>query len=396
MDFSFSAAEESYRAQVRTWLAAHTPAWWRDRDRGAFNQDNQFEELRAWHRQLYEAGYISPAWPVEYGGQGRTQVENAILQEELTRMDAPPTVNGLGINLAGAAIIHHGTREQQQRFLRPMLRADEIWCQGYSEPGSGSDLASVQTRAELRGDRYVVNGQKIWTSGAHRADWNFCLVRTDPAAPKHDGIGFLLISMRSPGIEVQPLEQINGARNFSQVFYTDVEVPAENMVGSPTEGWRVANTVLGYERGAGTLSRSLRFRHMLDEVVALAQKQHAGGEPRSRDPRVRQELAQLAIDIEVLRLLGLRQLTELVSKGKHGPESSIQKVYYSELEQRLARFANDLLGPYGQLWRGSARAIENGRWSVEEVSSRSHSIYSGTNQIQRNIIAERVLGLPKG
>jgi alkylation response protein AidB-like acyl-CoA dehydrogenase len=396
MDFSFTAAEESYRAEIRSWLAAHIPDWWRQRDAASFNQDAQFEDLRAWHRQLYEAGYVSPVWPVEYGGQGRSHVENAILQEELVRMDAPPTVNGLGINLAGAAIIHHGTAAQQQRFLRPLLRADEIWCQGYSEPGAGSDLANVQTRAELRGDHYLVNGQKIWTSGAHRADWNFCLVRTDPSAPKHDGIGFLLIDMRTPGVEVRPLDQINGGRGFSQVFYTDVEVPAQNMVGSPTEGWRVANTVLGYERGAGALSRALRYERVFDEVLALAQKHSRGGAPASRDVRVREELAQLALDIRVLRLLGLRQLTDLAKKGKHGPESSIQKVYYSELEQRLMRFANDLAGPYGQLWRGSPRAVDGGRWAVEEVTSRSHSIYSGTNQIQRNIIAERVLGLPRG
>jgi alkylation response protein AidB-like acyl-CoA dehydrogenase len=395
MDFSFSEAEEAYRAQLRSWLAANIPDWWKARDATTFNQDHSFEQLRAWHRQLYEAGYVSPTWPVEYGGRGISQVENALLQEELVRADAPPTVNGLGINLAGAAIMHHGTEAQKQRFLRPMLRAEEIWCQGYSEPGAGSDLANVQTRAELRGDRYLVNGQKIWTSGAHRADWNFCLVRTDPAAPKHDGIGFLLIDMRTPGVEVRPLEQINGGRGFSQVFYTDVDVPAENMVGKPTEGWRVANTVLGYERGAGALSRALRFQRVFGEVLALAQKRTRGGVPLSQDPRVRQELAQLAIDIQVLRLLGLRQLTELSKKGKHGPESSIQKVYYSELEQRLMRVANQLNGPYGQLWRDSPHAVESGRWAVDEVTSRSHSIYSGTNQIQRNIIAERVLGLPR-
>ncbi len=396
MDFRFSEAEEAYRAEVRSWLAGHTPAWWQSTGAGDLSdQDEHFEDLRAWHRQLYEAGYVGTTWPREYGGWGRSQVEQALLQEELARAAAPPTVNGLGIGLAGPAIMHHGTEAQKKRFLVPMLRADEMWCQGDSEPGAGSDLANVQTRAERRGDVYIVNGQKIWTSGAHRANWNFCLVRTDPAAKKHDGIGFLLIDMATPGVEVAPLVQINGASGFSQVFYTDVEVPAENMVGSPTEGWRVANTVLGYERGAGTLSRCWTFRRELEELVALAKSSERGGVSRNRDPVVRQRLSKLAIDIEVLRLLGLRQLTALSHGGGHGPESSIQKVYYSELNQRLAQLGNDLTGAYGQLAYRSEHAVEGGRWSQRELSARAVTIFSGTSEIQRNIISERVLGLPR-
>jgi alkylation response protein AidB-like acyl-CoA dehydrogenase len=389
MDFNFTPAEEAYRQEVRAWLEASVPVWWRNPEVGEDDED-QFERLRTWHQKLYDAGYVGASWPKEYGGAGRTQVENAILQEEMVKMQAPPTVNGLGIGLCGPALIHHGTDAQRARFLRPMLRAEEMWCQGYSEPGAGSDLANVQTRAIRKGDRYVVNGQKIWTSQAHRADWNFCLVRTDPEAPKHGGIGFLLIDMKTPGIEVQPILQINGQRGFSQVFYQDVEVPAENMVGSPTEGWRVANTVLGYERGAGTLSRSAGFERTLRDLIALARERG-----RTRDPLVRQALAQHAIEVEILRLHGLRQLTALARGERHGPESSIQKVYYSELDQRLTRTGNDLLGPYGQLWRETRRAPEEGRWGSREISARAGSIYSGTNQIQRNIISERVLGLPR-
>jgi alkylation response protein AidB-like acyl-CoA dehydrogenase len=392
MDFRFSEAEEAYRAEVRAWLGANIPDWWikavdEEEEEGT---DTDFEKLRAWHQKLYDAGYVGASWPVEYGGQGRTQVENAILQEELVTNGAPPTINGLGIGLCGPALIHHGTDAQRKRFLRPMLRAEEMWCQGYSEPGAGSDLANVQTRAELRGDHYVVNGQKTWTSGAHLADWNFCLCRSDPDEPKHGGIGFLLIDMKSPGIEVRPLLQINGRSGFSEVFYTDVEVPAENMVGKPTEGWRVANTVLGYERGAGTLSRSARYKRRFAELASLAKKRGAVANPVTR-----QALAQHAIDVEILRLHGLRQLTTLARGESHGPESSIQKAYWSELDQRLMRTGNGLVGPYGQLTHGSPRAPEGGRWAQREVSSRSHSIYSGTNQIQRNIIAERVLGLPR-
>jgi alkylation response protein AidB-like acyl-CoA dehydrogenase len=330
---------------------------------------------------------------VEYGGQGRTQVENAILQEEIVKSGAPGTINGLGIGLCGPALIHHGTETQRKRFLRPMLRAEEMWCQGYSEPGAGSDLANVQTRAELVGDHYVVNGQKIWTSGAHLADWNFCLVRTDPDAEKHGGIGFLLIDMHSRGIEVQPILQINRASGFSQVFYTNVEVPVENMVGQPTEGWRVANTVLGYERGAGLLSQSAGFRRQLGALIELSHSERAAG--ASTDPNVRQELARHAIDVEILRLNGLRQLTRLAQGEGHGPESSIAKIYWSELDQRLARTANNMLGPYGQLDHETHLAPEDGHWGYREVSSRAGSIYSGTNQIQRNIISERVLGLPR-
>ena len=391
MDFRFSESEEAYRAEVRGWLDQNIPEWWRSGQRDAREEmEGDFERLRSWHQTLFDAGYLGSTWPVEYGGQGRTQVENAILQEELVRMHAPPTVNGLGIGLAGPAIMHHGTEAQKKRFLRPMLRAEEIWCQGYSEPGAGSDLANVQTRAELIGDKYVVNGQKIWTSGAQRADWNFCLVRTDPDAPKHGGIGFLLIDMATKGVEVQPLVQINRNRGFSQVFYSDVEVPAENMVGKPTEGWRVANTVLGYERGAGTLSRSAGFEERFSQLAELARETG-----RSERPLERQRLAQFAIEIEILRLNGLRSLTALAKGEGHGPESSIAKVYYSELDQRMARAGNGLTGAYGQLERGSQRAVADGSWSQRELTSRGVSIFSGTNQIQRNIIAERVLGLPR-
>ncbi len=395
MDFSFTQQEEAYRAEVRAWLAGNLPSWRSDREGGeAIDSQSEFDRLRGWHKKLYEAGYIGVTWPVEYGGQGRTHVENAILQEELVRAGAPPTVNGLGIGLCGPAIIHHGTDEQKARFLDPMLRADEIWCQGYSEPGAGSDLANVQTKAEQRGDAWLVNGQKIWTSQAHVADWTFCLVRTDPEAVKHGGIGFLLIDMKSEGIEVTPLVQITRNRNFSQVFFKDVRVPVENMLGQPTEGWRVANTVLGYERGANTLSRYATFRRRFEDLSELARQTRRNGGSASDDLRVRQSLSQLAIDIQVLRLNSLRQLTALARGEKPGPESSLQKLYWSELDQRLSRLGAELCGPFGNLRKGSARA-ERGRWGHRELQSRAVTIFAGTSEIQRNIIAERVLGLPR-
>jgi alkylation response protein AidB-like acyl-CoA dehydrogenase len=396
MDFRFSEAEEQYREEVRAWLERNIPDWWREvGDREVGEDDDLFPKLRAWHQKLYDAGYVGATWPVEYGGQGRGHVENALLQEEMVRANAPPTQNGLGIGLCGPAIIHHGTEEQKQRFLRPMLRAEEMWCQGYSEPAAGSDLANVQTRAILEGDHYVVNGQKIWTSAAHLADWTFCLVRSDPDAAKHDGIGFLLIDMKTPGIEIAPLVQITGGTNFSQVFYKDVRVPRKNMIGGPTEGWRVANTVLGYERGASTLSRYALYKRQLDQLVDLAQRSRRGGGPTSRDPVTRQGIAQLAIDAEVLRLNSLRSLTALAQGHKPGAESSTQKLYYSEFQARLARFGNDLTGAYGQLARSEERAADRGRWTARELASRGPLIFAGTSEIQRNIIAERVLGLPR-
>jgi alkylation response protein AidB-like acyl-CoA dehydrogenase len=399
MDFDFSPGEEAYRREIRAWLSEKIPAWWRERSDGSDREEiageGLFDRLRGWHALLYDSGYVGVTWPEEFGGQGRSHVDNAILQEELVLADAPPTVNGLGIGLCGPALIHHGTDAQKKRFLRPMLRAEEIWCQGYSEPNAGSDLANVQMRAEVRGDYYVLNGQKIWTSQAHVSDWMFSLVRTDAEAPKHGGIGFLLVDMKSPGIEVAPLIQITRNRNFSQVFLKDVEVPRENMVGAPTEGWRVANTVLGYERGASSLSRYANYRKRFTDLTNLAGSIQRDGKAASEDPRVRQQLAQLAIDIEVLRLNSLRQLSRLMRGEKPGAESSIQKLYWSELDQRMARIGTDLCGPFGVLRRQTARAIDKGRWGHRELQSRAVTIYAGTSEIQRNIIAERVLGLPR-
>ena len=395
MDFKFSESEEAYRVSIRGWLDENIPDWWQEADPDERGGDEYFDQHRAWHRELYEAGYVGVTWPVEYGGQGRTQVENAILLEELARADAPPHVNGSGIGLCGPALMHHGSPEQRETHLLPMLKAERMWCQGYSKPGAGSDLANLQTRAELRGDRYVVNGQKIWTSGAHQADWIFCLVRTDPEAERHGGIGFLLIDMQTPGVEVRPLVQITGNRHFNETFFTDVEVPAENIVGKPTEGWRVSNTVLSYERGASTLSAYLTYQRSVGRITDLARSTQRGGRSAATDPVFCQGLAQLATEVEILRLNSLRLLTRLAQGEKPGPESSTMKVYRSELDHRMSRLGNSLTGPYGQLWPGSARAIDGGHWGARQLQSCGGTIAAGTSEIQRNIISERVLGLPR-
>ncbi len=387
---------DAYRRELRGWLEVNLPSWWREEVAPGSNGfelfDSHFEALRVWHRDLFEAGYMGITWPVEYGGRGLDVSHQLVVAEELARADAPPTVNGLGIGLAGAALLSFGTDAQKQRYLRKMLSAEEIWCQGYSEPGSGSDLASLQTRAIRDGDHYLVNGQKIWTSNGKEADWMFCLVRSDPDAPKHGGIGFLLIDMKSEGIEVAPLRQITNGSDFCQVFFTDVRVPAENMVGEPTQGWQIANHVLAHERGASV--DVIRYERQLDTIADSARRQKRGGAPLSQDPRFRQRFAALRVEFEALRQSTYRSLRALESGAELGPESSLHKVMASEFEQRLARLGNDIQGPYGQLWQQGHRTPERGVWQFRELWSRAFSIYSGTNQIQRNIISERVLGLP--
>ena len=390
MDFHFTPEQEAYRAAARAWREAELPDWSRPGFADDAEEATRFERQRAWHRKLCQAGYVGATWPEEYGGRGLDPVSNAILQEELARAEAPPGLNPLGIGLCGPAILQHGSEAQKRRYLPRMLSAEELWCQGYSEPGAGSDLAGLSTRAELEGESYRVNGQKIWTSMADRADWCFALVRTDPSRPRHDGIGFLLIDMRTPGIEVRPITQITGAREFGEVFFSDVRVPAENLVGAPTEGWRIANTVLGYERGANTLSLYPRFRKRFERLVELGRKR--------RGPAaavLRERLAQIAIEVEILRLNSLRQLSQLARGEPPGSEASIQKLYWSELENRFHRLAVDLQGAYGQLVAGSERAIDGGIWQFEELNALRFMIARGTSEIQRNIISERVLGLPR-
>ena len=390
LDFHFTPEQEAYRATVGAWLDAELPDWCAPGFADDADEATRFERQRSWHRKLYEAGYVGATWPVEHGGRELDPVCNAILQEELARAEAPPALNPLGIGLCGPAILHHGSEAQKRRYLPPMLRAEELWCQGYSEPGAGSDLAGLSTRAELEDDHYRVNGQKTWTSLAAQADWCFALVRTDPSRPRHDGIGFLLIDMRSPGIEVRPITQITGEREFGEVFFSDVRVPAENLVGAPTEGWRIANTVLGYERGANTLSLYARFQKRFERLAEL------GRERTGPSAAVlRERLAQIAIEVEILRLNSLRQLSLLARGEAPGPETSIQKLYWSELENRFHRLAVDLQGPYGQLVAGSERAVDGGIWQFEELNARRFMIARGTSEIQRNIIAERVLGLPR-
>jgi alkylation response protein AidB-like acyl-CoA dehydrogenase len=299
-----------------------------------------------------------------------------------------------GITLLGPTLMHWGTEEQKQRYLPTVLPADEIWCQGYSEPGSGSDLASLQTRAVEDGDHFVVNGQKVWTSWAQHADWIFLLVRTDPGAPKHQGISYLLVDMKSPGVTVRPLVQINGDSEFNEVFFEDVRVPKKNLVGEMNRGWMVAVTTLMFERAAS--GNFYRFERLLPQLYDLAKRTEVNGQPALEDTAVRQQLAQFAIEAQAVKYNELRRLTRQLKGLPPGPEGSFAKVTATELNLRIANFAMELLGPYAILEKGSPFAVDQARWSYRMLSSRAGTIAAGTNEIQRGIVGERVLGLPKG
>lgn len=397
MDFAFSAAEEAFRAELRAWLdaelAAHRAEWPASDDEFTLHPDRSFEACLAWHRRLHRGGWVGIAWPRAYGGRGATLVEQMIFQEEMVRAGAPPGVNTIGLMLAGPGIMEWGTEAQRRRFLPPILAADEIWCQGFSEPGAGSDLAALRTRAVLDGDTFRVTGQKVWTSNAHRSQWCLLLVRTAPEAPKHEGISCLLVDMRSPGIVVRPLVQLTGDAEFNEVFFDDVRVPRDQLLGPLHGGWKVAVSVLMHERtGLGSLTH---LRHFTRRLLDLARRTPAPEAPASRDPVVRQALAQCWIEAEVLRLTGLRSLTRRLRGEPPGPEGSVLKLAFSEAYVRMAETAGGILGPAAQLWRGAPRAPDGGRWAFQTLFARRFAIAGGTSEIQRSIIGERVLGLPR-
>ena len=332
-------------------------------------------------------------WPKEYGGRGASVMQRVIFRAELSRLDLAEPGIGMGISLLGPTLMHWGTEEQKQRHLPAVLEGSEIWCQGYSEPGSGSDLASVRTQAIEEGDDFVVNGQKVGTSMAQHADWIFALVRTAPEAPKHKGISYLLIDMHSPGITVRPLVQMTGGKGFNEVFFEDVRVPRKNLVGEKNHGWQVALTTLMFERGGAGQGAAMQE---VRELVSLAKRLTRDGKRAWDDSDVRQKLAEFASEATALKYTGYRQLTRQLRGLPPGPEGSMMKLCGTELGLRMALYAMELLGPYSQFEFGSQFAIDKGKWSFRMLAARGPTIYAGTNQIQHNIIGERVLGLPKG
>jgi len=390
VDFAYSADEERFRAELRTWLERH-PCGPEPEDPKAW-----VAYAKGWQHQLAEAGWCGVAWPKEYGGRGATLIQQIIFQEELARAKAPQFIGLAGLTMGGPVLIAHGTEEQKKKHLRPILSADEIWCQGFSEPNAGSDLAAIKTKAVLDGDTFVVSGQKVWTSWARYADVCMCLVRTDPDAPKHKGITFLLIDMKSPGVTVRPLTQINGDADFNEVFFEEVRVPRKNVVGELNKGWDIAITCLMHERQTLTFSRQLQSKVALVEMLETARRHRRHGAVASADPVVRQALARAYVDSEAMRFLAYRNLTKVLRGGVPGPEGSIEKLFWSEMYQRQLDVAAEMIGPHGQLLRGSKHALDGGRWPHLLLYSKGRTIAAGTSEVQRNIIAERVLGLPRG
>jgi alkylation response protein AidB-like acyl-CoA dehydrogenase len=395
MDFSLTPEQETFRQTVRAWLKENLPREWKDLGRSDIPRVETYELLRTWQRKLYDAGFIGLTWPKEYGGHGLTFMEELILQEEIALAKAPPILNILGVGMAGPTIIAYGTEEQKKRYPPKILSCEEIWAQGYSEPNAGSDLASLQTRAVKDGEDWVINGQKVWTSFAQVADWMMLLARTDPTLPRHKGITYFLLDMKLPGITVKPLRQLTGDSEFNEVFFDNVRVHESRVLGAVNNGWQVGITTLMYERLTLGFGLTMRLRIALDGLFEMARKVEKSGRVVTQDPLARQKLAQVWIDTECLRLTGARAITRLLRGEMPGPEASAGKIGWVETHQKLQELAMELEGPYAQLAKGSDWAVDNGAWQHSFLRSRANSIEGGTTEIQRNIIAERVLGLPK-
>jgi alkylation response protein AidB-like acyl-CoA dehydrogenase len=389
MDLNLTANEQKFRDEFRAWLQANVPAKWAGATTGE-SRDAYTEYLRQWQRTLFEGGWAGISWPKQYGGRGATLMEQAIFQEELALADAPPLLGTIGLSLVGPTIIALGTEEQKTRYLPKILSGDEIWCQGFSEPNAGSDLASLGTKARIDGEDFIVNGEKIWTSFAQIADWCLLLVRTDSDGAKHKGITCLLADMHAPGVSVRPLRMMSGDSGFNEVFFSDARIPRTRILGKINEGWSTAIAALMNERANLGTGVQVLFRRNLNALIARSHEIERNGGPASEDPLVRQKLAQAFLELEILRLNTNRALTSLSKTGVPGPEGSTLKVYWSEMNQRTQQIAQEILGPYGQL-----SELDGGTWQYGFLRSRGNTIEAGTSEIQRNIIAERVLGLPK-
>jgi alkylation response protein AidB-like acyl-CoA dehydrogenase len=378
MDLTFSEQETAFRDELRNWLAENPP----DPRPGEGDEDAVFRWRQDWQRRLYDAGWAAPSWPVEYGGRGVTPSESAIYFEELGRARVPMTANTLGLLLGGPTLMMWGTPEQKERFLGPILSGEEIWCQGFSEPEAGSDLASLKTRAVRQNGDWVVTGQKVWTSGAQYPKWCMLVARTDPDTPKHKGLTYFLMDMRQDGVQVRPLRQITGESEFNELFIEDARIPQENVVGDVGNGWNVALTTLMNERAGIGFASQIRLRHLLDDVIDAA-----GERGLLSDPLVMDALAELHVRCESIRLMAWKGLTHAERYGQPGPEGSLVKWLWSDTNQRLTQLAADIVGP---------EALTAGtEWSYELLRARGNTIEGGTTEVLKNIVAERVLGLPR-
>jgi alkylation response protein AidB-like acyl-CoA dehydrogenase len=382
VDLRDTAEEGAFRAEVREWIARNLPDG--SRSRGA----RRFEDAdREWSRKLGEAGYAGLTWPKEYGGSGAPYTHQAIFLEELARAEAPAHLGVIGIGMAGPTIMAWGSDAQKERYLTKILSAEEIWCQGFSEPDAGSDLAAVRTRIEDRGDHFLVNGQKVWSSFAHIADFCILVGLGDPEAPRYKGLTYVIVDMHAPGVEVRPLTQITGHAEFNEIFFTDVQVPKENLLGEIGGGWQVAMTTLLHERGTLGFALAATLDVAVRKLIALAK------ELQVSDPILRDRIAREWIELQALRYTNIRSLSTLMKTGIPGPEGSASKLVWSENNQRLTKLALEILGSHAQLTDGRGHA--DGYWQYQQLRSRGNTIEAGSSEILRNIISERVLGLPR-
>jgi hypothetical protein len=401
MNPSYSNEAEEYRQKVQAFLAEKLPSTWKGI--GSLEGEQLEEFVTQWRATLASTGYLAPGWPVEYGGGGLSALEQVIVAEEFARAGVPTggPNDVFGIQMLGNTLLLFGSEEQKRHYLPRIISGEDTWCQGYSEPNAGSDLSNVGLKATLDGDQWILNGQKIWTSAGHLADHIFTLARTDPDAPKHKGISFLLVDMRQPGIEVRPIKMISGESEFNEVFYTDAVVPKENVVGGVNNGWAVAMGLLGFERGEAAATAPIRFQAELDRLLLLAKQRGVAS-----DPRIRQRLAWCYSKVQVMRFIGMRTLTQFL-KGHHpGPDGAIFKLYWSEYHKVVTELGIDIIGldalvPTGRKPSSAFQTDDAGApndsmsWAMTFLNARAGTIYAGSSQIQKNIIGEMVLGLPK-
>jgi alkylation response protein AidB-like acyl-CoA dehydrogenase len=389
MDLGYTKEEEAFRQEVRDWIKKNLPTEWAHGGVGGYREDAEEDMQRQWQRRLYDGGWLKFAWPKEHGGRGATPVMQAIYAEEMAKAGAPGILGRLGVSLLAPTLVAYGSPWQKEQYVEKILSGELIFCQGFSEPDAGSDLAGLRAKAELKDGHWVLNGQKTWSSGAHYADRSFLLARSDPNADAHKGISMFLVDMKQPGVEVRPIKQITGGGEFCEIFLSNAKVEEKDVVGAPGEGWKMAMTVFGFERGG--LAQAARFERAVSQLATLARNQEKGA-----DPTVRQKVAQAQIEAHVFRLIGLRSLSRAQHGKAPGAEASLTKLYWSEMDKRIQETAVGVQGPYGALAPDSDWAIEDGRWQFGWMWSQAETIYAGSSEIQRNIIAERVLGLPRG
>lgn len=393
MDLRDSVETANFRSQVKAWLVENLPPHWdASAARDLSVADRWLLFGRGWERKLFEAGLNGVSWPQDSGGQGLSILEEIVLLEELAIVDVPESINSIAKTMLGPTMIIHGDQMQRSRFLPAILRGEHIWCQGFSEPDAGSDLAALRTKAVRVNGGWRLSGQKIWTSHAARADWMFALVRSDPEAERHSGLSLMLVDLASDGVEVRPLPQINGEADFNEVFLDQVFVPDENVVGEPGDGWAIARTLLGFERGAAHFGRHIRFRRQLGEILEMLKAMKTDEANLAASTYYRDRLMRVLAEVEIYRLMAYRHLSSMLSR-QVGSEGSVIKLFWNEMYQELQSVAMELLGVYGYDWHGEH--FNTSQWPRRYLYSLSRTIAGGTSEIQRNIVGERLLGLPR-